>query len=278
MLDYLICVATINGPKRLEEFISSVYKHTDPSLNFKVSIVDDNSIPELRDANYQVAVKYNCYYRWNDTRLGVAASWNKAASLAESKNLVISNDDILLVPGWLNAYDEFTKANSEKRLGSIAWRVTNTLGEQSKDTKFTVGPFLKHIKEPVVAPAGCLFAVNKELYYTVEGFDERYFASWEEIDFGAKLCLLGYKNMEIDNPIVYHQNSASFSDPINQQDPAFERAKDCQRLWIEKWSQILGIKKGKKSDQKLIKDISDTLTDKQPVYKDFATVEINNGR
>lgn len=117
MYDYLICVATINGPERLENFVKSIIEHTDPVLNYKISIVDDCSLPELTQRNYfDVAVKYNCFYKRNEKRSGVAHSWNSACSLADSKNIVIANDDILVTPYWLNAYVEWVKINSEKQI------------------------------------------------------------------------------------------------------------------------------------------------------------------
>jgi hypothetical protein len=106
----------------------------------------------------------------------------------------------------------------------------------------------------------------------VGGFDERYFATWEEIDFGAKLCMNGYKSIGLSEPVIYHQGGASFSDPINQH-PAMLRQSLAQTQWIEKWSLILNVPRTTSKDSDIIRDISIALINRIPNYKleEFAT-------
>ncbi len=209
--EFLICVATVNGPERLERFLESVSKYT-KSIDYKISITDDFSSKEFSDINYQLAIKYNCYYTRNNERSGVPYSWNRATEQGDCNYLIIANDDIIVTPGWLDAYKSFYNENKHLRLGVIAWPATGILGDQSKDTEYTVGPDLSHIITPIVACSGYLFAVPRDIFIDCGKFDERYFATWEEIDLGAKLCMNGYKSIGIDKPQIYHQGGASFSD------------------------------------------------------------------
>lgn len=264
MYDYLICVATVNGPERLENFIQSVIEYT-KGFNYAISITDDCSNSELSSLNYALAQKYNCFYRRNGERNGVPYSWNRACENADSKYIIIANDDVLVVPGWLEAFSEFKKAHSSLSLGVVAWPATNILGSQNKELSFSFGVDESHITNPIVACSGYLFGFERTLYSLVGGFDERYFATWEEIDFGAKLCMNGLKSVGLNLPLVFHEGGASFSDPINQH-PAMKKQSQAQSQWIDKWSTILNIKRVK-DDQKMIKAISIALVNKIPVYK-----------
>ena len=278
MFDYLIAAATINGPKRLEEFIVSVIDHT-IGLNYAISICDDCSKSELSKENQDIAAKYNCFYTRNQERSGVPTSWNRAIQYVghagDAKNYIVANDDILVVPGWLHAYDSFRKANAHLNLGVFAWPATNDRTTLSTVRQFKVGPDHSHIINPIVACAGYLFGFSKEQYQLVGGFDERYFATWEEIDFGAKLCMNGQKSIGLDAPVIYHQGSASFHDPINRH-VAMNKQSLAQGQWIDKWSTILNISKTGKQQRDLIIEISKALIAKIPNYtaNDFCSVEV----
>lgn len=268
--EYLIAVATVNGPERLEAFLKSVREHTS-GFSYAISICDDCSDGKFSEENYKLALKYGCYYRRNATRSGVPYSWNRACEASDTKFIVVANDDILVCPGWLEAEHKFRKANDNLNLGVIAWPATNDVNSVSKETSYQVGPDAVHISNPIVACAGYLFCMPRKLYWEVGGFDERYFATWEEIDFGAKLCMNGIKSIGLSAPVIYHQGGASFSDPINQH-PAMKKQSLAQQQWIDKWSTILNIKKS----ENMIRDISIALVAKIPSYRieDFKTVSI----
>lgn len=274
--EFLICVATVNNPERLERFLLSIINHTQ-NIDYKISITDDCSLPEFSEKNYNLAVKYSCYYHRNEQRSGVPYSWNRATELADCKYLVIANDDIEVVPGWLNAYKEFYEANKHLKLGVMAWPAVGNKSELKGLTEYLVSIDESHIVTPIVACVGYLFAVPRELFMMVGKFDERYFATWEEIDFGAKLCMLGYKSIGLSQPYVYHQGGASFSDPINQH-PAMQKQSLAQRQWIDKWSTILNINRENKTEKNLIFEISNNLTAKIPKYlkNDFNSITINS--
>ena len=87
--EFLICVATVNNPERLERFLLSIINHTQ-NIDYKISITDDCSLPEFSEKNYNLAVKYSCYYHRNEQRSGVPYSWNRATELADCKYLVIA--------------------------------------------------------------------------------------------------------------------------------------------------------------------------------------------
>lgn len=272
--EFLICVATVNGPARLEAFIRSVFENTS-ELNFAISIVDDCSDDLFSSKNYEIAVKYGCYYHRNQKRSGVPYSWNRATEAADAKYLVISNDDIVVCPGWLTAFKLFWENNMHLKLGVVAWPATNNLDDISKKSSFLVEPDFSHIINPVVACSGYCFATTRQLFMEVGRFDERYFATWEEIDFGAKLCMNGYKSIGISYPTIYHQGGASFSDPINQH-PVMIKQTLAQSQWIDKWLTILNIPKDS-DDNFLIKNISISLISKIPNYKkdDFKNIYID---
>ena len=49
--------------------------------------------------------------------------------------------------------------------------------------------------------------INREIFLKVGGFDEDYFAYYEDVDLGWRLWILGYKVLYIPTSIAYHHHS-----------------------------------------------------------------------
>jgi GT2 family glycosyltransferase len=60
---------------------------------------------------------------------------------------------------------------------------------------------------------GAFFGVNRELFRSLGGFDESYFAYHEEVDFCWRARLHGYSIASLDSARANHRTYASFRDP-----------------------------------------------------------------
>jgi GT2 family glycosyltransferase len=107
---------------------------------------------------------------------------------------------------------------------------------------------LDHVREPrldyreapllsgdgqLVASNGSIFAVRRDAYERANGFDERYFLFYEEVDFGLTLRRLGLFHYIASYPVVYHMGGATNSDPVNV-DAAAQLVRS-RKLFTDKW-------------------------------------------
>jgi len=63
----------------------------------------------------------------------------------------------------------------------------------------------KKIKDSNIAVSGCSFAIRREVFEELGGFDPDFFLYLEDIDLSWRARLAGYKIMYVPTSIVYHK-------------------------------------------------------------------------
>jgi GT2 family glycosyltransferase len=159
-------------------------------------------------------------------RAGIAASWNKLVRHQPADVIVLINDDIEVVPHWLDVLVYSVMKNQQVGMVSLNQYVSLTKGQHRE----AFAHMLPHEAQPIVdyhesnlmtgqgqllASHGSIFAFRRDSYDLAGGFDERYFVYYEECDFGVSLCEKGFIHAIASYPIVYHQGGATLSDLNN---------------------------------------------------------------
>jgi GT2 family glycosyltransferase len=108
---------------------------------------------------------------------GVSKGWNRAAAAASGDVLVFANDDIVLGPGAVSQLcDALLSLPGAGVVGVEAAALATHAPHAGRGPAAT----------PCAAIVGHLFAVRRETFATVGGFDEAYTPClWEELDFCA---------------------------------------------------------------------------------------------
>ena len=214
-----IGVPTVNGARRLERCLRSIAWSTPAQrLGARVLVCDDGSTPEGLEATKQVAARFGHEVLVNGSRLGVATSWNRLArhgiTADGSSVIVLLNDDVEVVPDWLDVLVYSVTQNSG--VGVVGLPAYHGLLD---DVAHRAPPppsyYEAHLRRGrgMLASQGFCFAFTDEKYKLVGGFDERYFAFYEEVDFGVQLVRQGYLSFMASAPVVYHQGGATTSQP-----------------------------------------------------------------
>ena len=231
-----IIVLNRNGIKHLQKLIPALIKHTS-GIKYELIFVDnasnDNSVNYVK--NY--ASEFPLQIIQNQTNESFSVANNKAVELAKGKYIVLLNNDIEPLAGWLNYLLE--SAESSKNIGSVgarliypsckSYRFKTPLKKQfdysckvqhagiafgNEDYQFR--PYNlgkgKSINDPEVLTSGyksaltaaCLL-VPKVIYLQVGGLDESYVYGSEDVDFGLKLINAGYKNLYCADSVLFHQ-------------------------------------------------------------------------
>ncbi|MBI3940132.1 MAG: glycosyltransferase family 2 protein [Acidobacteria bacterium] len=153
----------------------------------------------------------------SSTNLGFAGAMNRAAEAAGGAWLALLNNDMRAAPDWIES------AMAEAgRHGCIASRILNWSGNkidfdgaslqylgfaeqlatgESADRPASPGPIL--------FPCGGAMFVRRDLFLEAGGFDEDYFAVYEDVDLGWRLWLLGHDVLLNPGSVAYHRGHAT---------------------------------------------------------------------
>lgn len=239
MTQVLIGIPTLNGPDRLTRCLDSIRECTDLD-GAEVLVSDDFSTPENLKLNKDAVTRFGCEMLVGESRRGIAANWNRLSRHTEPEVVVLLNDDVEVVKDWLEVLVYSVTANPHagmvglncytgvtKRQVSDALPVLQLMKRDFQEARLTDGG------GTLIASHGYCFGFRREAFDDVEGFDERFFVYYEEIDFGCRLREKGYSNYMADYPTIFHMGGATNSNPMNLDSQV--QLKESRRKFTEKW-------------------------------------------
>lgn len=162
--------------------------------------------------------------------LGFGAANNRAAARANGDSLLLINADAWLAPDALGPMVE--TLGSDPRLGLVAPRLLNPDGSLQTTWAPTSGvigeaiqrlrnrlegrPFNHRLLPALLRPltgagwysAACLL-LRRSAFESVDGFDERYFLYFEDVDLCRRLLEAGWRMAQSRESTVFHRRGAS---------------------------------------------------------------------
>lgn len=153
--------------------------------------------------------------------LGFAGGCNLGAKRSTGEFLAFLNNDARPDTGWVR--EAVRRFQESPRIGAVASRVLDWDGKNvdfigSGLTWFGMG-YKPHTGQPVPnqpdRPHDVLFGtgsamfVRRRVYEELDGFDERYFMFFEDVDLGWRLNLKGYRYAYEPASLAYHKHHAS---------------------------------------------------------------------
>lgn len=218
-----IGIPTLNGPERLESCLHSIASNFEPHrqnlLDYKVIVLDDCSTEDNLSKNIDVCNRYGIELLMHKERRGVSKSWNTLTRHTSCDIMVLLNDDIVVTRYWLDTL--IYSLENNPILGTVglnAYEGPNRfLGSQIYPTYMEAKLLFGSQNHPILSSRGYAFAFRKEDYLQVNGFDERYFCFFEEIDFNLELLKIGKRNAILNYPNIFHGHgettTKTFSNP-----------------------------------------------------------------
>jgi len=165
----------------------------------------------------------NVQFRLHGQNLGFAVGNNRAAETARGDWLGFINPDAFAEAGWLDAMRAAIAADPE---AAILTSLQLDAADPSKmdgagDAMTFFGfPYRMGFGHPlpadlppatVFSPCGAAFAIRRDLWRQLDGFDERFFTYCEDADLGFRAQLLGHRCRFVPQARVAHVGSASTS-------------------------------------------------------------------
>lgn len=213
-----IILIAFNDKQHLPDCLNSLLRQN----NAEVIVVDNASndgSSELIETHYPQVKLIRA-----GTNLGFGGGNNLGAQAAQGNYLVFLNSDTIVDENWLNPLVETLERDTS--IGLVTAKLLlmsdpqriNTCGN---DVHFTGFGYLRAYQQPsdtytndeeVCSVSGAAFAVRKDLFLSLGGFDEGFFPAYvEDTDLSWRTRLAGYRNVAVADSRVLHDYKTGFS-------------------------------------------------------------------
>jgi len=207
-----IIIVNYNANEKLLRCLESVL--CDLQSDCEVLVVDNDSSDGIAD---RIETDFAAVRLMrSQTNLGFGGGNNLGAGEARGKYLVFLNPDTLVQRGWLEAL--LAPFNSDARAGLVTSKILlfddptliNTCGNVVHFTGLTLCRGLGQPREAfgeaqeVDAVSGAAFAIRRDLFEELNGFDEDTFLYMEDTDLSWRARLSGWRCLYAPDSIVLH--------------------------------------------------------------------------
>jgi GT2 family glycosyltransferase len=192
MIHATIIIPTCNRPADLERCLRALQ----PQLQqhpCEVIVSDDS-----RDDRTQklLAAEFPSVKLAFGPRCGPGANRNAGARLASGEWLIFIDDDVIPSSGFVSAYLSAFETAADK---TFFHGLTVATPEQT-----TILLEAPEVLGPLQIFPSCNFAIRRALYEKTEGFDGRYFPSFEDMEYCSRLQAQGEQCGFVQNALVHH--------------------------------------------------------------------------
>lgn len=215
-----IIVINFNGRTHLEACFKSLtqQRYGGP---IEILMVDNGS----RDGSVEYAQQAFPQVRLllNPQNTGFAPAVNLAARAATGDYIAMINNDAYAAPDWVAELVRVAEARKPEGVACVAARVLDWHGRK---IDFTMGVMNFHGfgaqqfyqvpadrleigEEPMLFANGGAMLVDRRVFLEIGGFDEDYFAYFEDVDLGWRLWVCGYKVVLNPKAVAYHRHHAT---------------------------------------------------------------------
>ena len=214
-----IVVLSLDGKHLLEGFLDSVRAQGYPSDRLEVILIDNGS----RDGTPGVV---RTRWPWvklvvNTENRGFSAGCNQGARMAtQADALVFLNNDIRLDAGFLRELvGPIVRGECQATTGKmLSWdgKLLNSAGGGMNLHGIGLQRGYMHPPEPrydiprkTLFACGGAMAIDARVFHESGGFDEEFFAYYEDVDLGWRLWVLGHEVHYVPAAVCYHHHSST---------------------------------------------------------------------
>ncbi len=210
--DISVITVNWNGRAHLEELIPSLL----PLGPKEIIVVDngssDDSVAFLERTYPEIVILRN------ETNQGFCQPNNLAAAEARGDVLALINNDMRAHPEWLTEglrglhrtpctacrildWDGKRIDYNGSSLQYLGYALQKDIGELVQDVPH---------EERILFPCGGAMLIDRQTFLDMGGFDESFFALYEDVDLGWRLWLAGHEVSFSPDSIVYHRGHTTF--------------------------------------------------------------------
>jgi GT2 family glycosyltransferase len=236
-----IIIINYNGKNLLVNCFESLSKIT--YSNVEIILVDNNSSDdsvEYVKENFSKTIIIKL-----DDNKGFAEPNNIGAKIAKGKYILFLNNDTIVTPNFITEMIDVIE--KDEKIGicqSLLLRPNGDI-DSSGDFIDELGVVynskskINDIRE-ISSARGASMLIRKNIFNKLNGFDESFFVSFEDVDLGWRSWIANYKVIIIPSSIVYHLGGQTSNKIKNE--IAFHGFKNQLSMKITNFETILGIK------------------------------------
>ncbi len=213
-------VVTYNSRKTIGECIASILaQDARPIEIFVVDNASADGTPDFVDAKFPSTTVMR-----NDVNTGFGSASNSGGRAAHADIVAFVNPDVALGPKWSTEVVRVIGSNrgcaaaegklllaDEPGLINCAGSSINLLGFGCMTHYGETA--LAAAKEKLVGYAsGAAFAIRRDLFLRLGGFDESYFLYQEDVDLGLRVYEAGWQIRYAPSAVAYHHYKSDLSD------------------------------------------------------------------
>lgn len=214
-----IVILNLNGRHHLKPCFETLAALDYPKDKFEVILVEngstDGSADEMRRDHQWVKLHVN------ERNVGFAAGCNQGVELADDPDVVVFlNNDMRVEPAWLRTLVEPVARGEHAATTSkmLSWdgKLMNSAGGGMNFHGIGIQRgYLDEITEAYAWPRLTLFAcggamaMDAKVYRELGGFDDEYFAYYEDVDLGWRTWIAGHSIAYCPESIAYHHHSST---------------------------------------------------------------------
>jgi N-acetylglucosaminyl-diphospho-decaprenol L-rhamnosyltransferase len=228
-----IVIVNWNSGIQLQECIESVASSSFQGCAIvRVVVVDNCSIDS--SANITVPTGLNLEIIYNTTNQGFGYACNQGAAKSQADFLLFLNPDTRLFPNSLTEALSFFASPLSEKVGICGVQLLDENNQKSFTCSrfpsaktilgYSVGlqyilpeAFPKqlmvdwpHDRDMVVDQVmGAFFLVRRTIFEQLQGFDERFFVYYEEVDFAKRAKTIGWDSYYLANTQIYHKGGGT---------------------------------------------------------------------
>ena len=200
-----IIIVNYNGKSHLEKCLKSLAEIN--YHNIEIILVDNNSsdssLEYVKD-NYPNTIILKL-----DKNYGFAKPNNMATKIAKGEYFLFLNNDTEVTPNFINELLTVSEADQSIAVLQSLLLKPNCEVDSSGDFIDKLGVVYNSKKIPdnvrqISSARGASMLVRRDAFEKLDGFDEKFFVSFEDVDLGWRAWILGYKVVLVPQSIVYH--------------------------------------------------------------------------
>lgn len=215
-----VAIINYNGLELLESYLPSVLYSSEKDTNYLIidNASSDGSMAYLKEWHPEVElIEFTRNY-------GFAEGYNKAMKSIETEFTVLLNNDVLATENWLDPILDLMK--NDPTIAAVQPKIKSLSEPKKFEHAGAAGGYLDSLAyafcrgrvfddveedegqydggHDIFWASGAAMVVRTEVFNKLGGFDESYFAHYEEIDLCWRMKRAGYAIKALNNTAVYH--------------------------------------------------------------------------
>lgn len=222
-----VVILNWNGAKLLEQFLPSIIAYSEEAMIYVADNAStDHSIGVIKSQFPSVKIIQNT------DNFGFAKGYNEALKHVEEPYYALVNSDIEVTENWLQPI--INRFETEPKTAIIQPKLLDFKKKTHFEYAGAAGGFIDKYGYPfcrgrifdtveadknqyddeieIFWATGACFFIRKEVFRTLKGFDDDFFAHQEEIDLCWRAFNLGYVSKYTSKSVVYHVGGATLNE------------------------------------------------------------------